>query len=83
MRYANVEGPRVLVEQAEPAVADRAALLAATGQATWVWDPEHEGVLGLVKPGTWRALVVVYLAGSSPSVPRDDFEVAEEFYPAH
>lgn len=43
----------------------------AAGEAKWVLDPEHVGVVGLVVPGTNRALVVVYLKDR-------DFECDEE-----
>jgi hypothetical protein len=42
------------------------------GEAIWIWDPEVDGVVGLVLVGnTNRALVVVYDEGS-------DFEADEE-----
>lgn len=69
---AQETGTRILADLADDYVVETAARLVAAGKAQWVFDPEVLGVVGLVKPGTRRALVVVY-------VDDEDFETSAEF----
>lgn len=71
----------VFEHDADEALVAKARQLVATGDAEWILDPEVEGTFGLVKPGTRRALVVVY--APQPDVigrERWDFEVGEELW---
>jgi hypothetical protein len=62
----------VLAWAADPFVLERADELVADGTAEWTFDPYVDGVVGLVKPGTRRAFIVVYLDD-------EDFELGEDF----
>lgn len=57
---------------ADRAVVDAADAAVLNGSADWRVDPSHRDVVGLIRTGTNRALVVVYLDA-------EDFEVADEF----
>lgn len=66
------EGMTVLESMADPSFIDELdEYRQRHPDSTWVYDPEVEGVVGLVQEGTRDAVVVVY-------VDREDFEVDEE-----
>lgn len=62
----------LLKKQAAKRVVKAADRMVAAGAAEWIRDPEVSGVVGLVRTGTRRALVVVYLQDG-------DFEVDDDF----
>lgn len=72
MATAEEVGTRVLTDNADGWVVANAARLVESGAAVWIFDPEVPGVVGLVRPGTRRALVVVY-------VDDEDFETTTLF----
>ena len=47
--------------------------LVAEGKGEWRLDPEVEHVVGLVKPGTRNAWIIVYIS-------MEDFEESQEFW---
>jgi hypothetical protein len=66
----------VLLDAADPDLVVAVQTLVLAGTARWVWDPEHDGVVGLCRHGDYRhgkpvALVVVY-------VEDEDFEIGSE-----
>ena len=66
---------------ADEALVVKTRQLVASGEAEWIEDPEVDRTFGLVKPGTNRALVVVY--APKPDMighERWDFEVGEELW---
>lgn len=72
MTDAREAGLGVLGKIAVPQVTERALELEAAGTHLWIWDPEHEHVVGLVeRTRSSRAVVVVYLVD-------DDFEMDEQ-----
>jgi hypothetical protein len=64
-------GRTQLADDAAPEVLAAVAAAEADG-CRWVYDPEVHGVVGLVVPGTNRALVVVYADG--------DWEIADALH---
>lgn len=72
MTDAREAGLGLLDREADPRVVAKALELEAAGTHLWVWDPEHEHVVGLVERiRSSKAVVVVYLMD-------DDFEMDEE-----
>jgi len=70
---AEQEAVKVLAVEAEPWVSTLAAALVAGGTHQWIFDPQVDGPIGLVRTGTTYALVIVY-PGERP-----DFECSDEF----
>jgi len=67
-------------EIASGSIVARCRKAVQTGQAVWVWDPEVNGVVGLVMTSNpRRALVVVYSEGTDFEV---DGELLEKFQEA-
>jgi len=66
------QAKQLLKEEARDSVMDAANGLETMGDAEWVLDPEVAGVVGLVKPGTRTAFIVVYLNDR-------DFETSDDF----
>lgn len=62
----------LLRRDADPAVMTTADQMVERGQAAWTLDPQVRNVVGLVVPGTTRALLVVYLDES-------DWELDSDF----
>jgi hypothetical protein len=61
-----------LKENATKRLAKEADKLVAAGTHTWIWDPQFDDVIGLVKKGTNHAEIVIYVADN-------DFECDGDF----
>lgn len=72
MNLAEESALILLREVADPAILTEIETLTEAHDLRWVFDPEVEGVIGLVHAGTRRAILVCYLE-------EDDFETASEF----
>jgi hypothetical protein len=69
-------GRRILREEADEQVVEKAARLVLDGKAEWVFDPEVPDVVALIRTGTNQAYVVVYLP-TWRNENRADFELGE------
>lgn len=66
-------GREYLREEASPEVTEKAARLVLEGKAQWVFDPQVDGVVGLVRPDEPnRAFIVVWYTDG-------DFEISLDF----
>lgn len=73
------EAKKLLHEDAIPEVMEVADELVDAGQAEWIYDPDAERVVGLVRTGTNKAFVVVYLKGSLAAAGGPgDWELSDE-----
>jgi len=63
----------ILATGASEQVVEAAFRLVEEGKGEWRLDPEFENVVGLVKPGTRNAWIVVYIS-------MEDFEESQEFW---
>jgi hypothetical protein len=68
---ADVAGPALLDRMADADTNAMARKLVDAGEGEWAGDPIVPNVVGLLRPGTNRAWLVVYLAD-------DDFEVSTD-----
>lgn len=66
-------GMEVLLENADSQTVEDVRQLVADRKAEWIFDGSVDGVVGLVLPGTIKALVVVYIFDR-------DFETTDLFY---
>jgi len=57
---------------ADPALIQRADEAVAAHTHVWVWDPQVDHVVGLIRKNTNRADIIVY-------VEDDDFEVSDDW----
>lgn len=69
---------REFEDMADPELAAAARAAVAAGTLTWTCDPQVEGAYGLVRPGTNRAVVVVYAPGFLGHGDHWDFEDSGE-----
>ncbi len=69
---ASQAGLKVLELAANKRTNKRARKLVEAGTHGWAWDPQVDGVVGLLRRGTNRADIVVYLDD-------DDFETSDDF----
>jgi hypothetical protein len=60
MRYTLEQAIAAFEADADSELAAAARAAVAAGTAEWVYDPQVDDAFGLVKPGTNRAMIVVY-----------------------
>lgn len=72
---ATEAGLGVLARMADDDTNRTARKLVADGEGEWIWDPMVPNVVGLVRPNSNRAWLVVYLASGSG---HEDFEVSTD-----
>lgn len=71
MATASATAQAVLSRMANREVNDEARKLVEQGEGEWSWDPYVPNVIGLLRPGTNKAWIVVYVEDS-------DFECSDE-----
>jgi hypothetical protein len=80
MSYANRNasdvGTEALARLAGRYTNTKAERAVADGTHEWVWDPEVREVVGLIRKGTNRADIVIYLDALDGE---GDFEVSDEW----
>lgn len=69
---AELAGRDALRQLADQSVCEKAARLVLDGEASWQYDPDVRGVVGLIDGATDKAFIVVYLEDQ-------DFETSEDF----